>query len=394
VLSNLRKLVFGNGLAQGLQLLSLLVLSRIYQPSDFGLLAQVQSIATLACIVATLQLHLTIPLASTPQKATDTALAVQALCVAVFVLSLPAALYFGKVFVFSAVLTLFLSLSNTYTSYLVFKGSFGAMSRFYVARAVLIVGLQMGFSVLPVPDGLLWGFVLAEGCAALYLRCTHLDSRGGFQWRMGQVLELARRYKSFSVYGTAQELMSVCAFYAPLLLFTRQFGEAVGGQYAMASRLVWAPVVLVSSGMAQVLYHGFCKQPPTSVWVVGAPVLNIRVVVGLLLVGALAFSLQDVVLWGLGPQWVLASQWLPLQLLWGAAFLMSTPFRVMFRVLHLQKVQLAVDAATLGAMGLLFALAEWAPLPMMWALAAITVTEHALLAACVVLAMRHRVERP
>lgn len=52
MIGNIQKLVLGNGLGQGLQLLALLVFSRIYLPGDFGLLAQVQSIATLACIVA------------------------------------------------------------------------------------------------------------------------------------------------------------------------------------------------------------------------------------------------------------------------------------------------------------------------------------------------------
>ncbi|MFP5467295.1 MAG: translocase, partial [Gammaproteobacteria bacterium] len=66
---HIKKLLLGNGLAQAIQLLSLLVLSRLYTPSDFGLLAQVQAIATFSTIVATLQVHLAIPLSKSDTEA-------------------------------------------------------------------------------------------------------------------------------------------------------------------------------------------------------------------------------------------------------------------------------------------------------------------------------------
>ncbi len=383
MLSNIRKLILGNGMAQGLQLLSLLVLSRIYRPSDFGLLAQVQSIATLACIVATLQLHLTIPLASTTEKARAAAETVQSICLAMFMLSLPVALYLGKVVTFSVVLALFLGLANTYTSYLVANGSFGRMSKFYITRAVLIIGLQIGFAALSVPDGLLWAVVLAEGLAALYLRLAHLGPLHTIRLEIGKALQMVAGLKSFSLYGTAQELMSVCAFYAPLLLFTSKFGESTGGHYAMASRLVWAPVVLLSSSMAQVLYHRFGKLPPTSLGSMYQPVFGPGVAVGILAACALAFGLQDMFLLALGAQWDLASRMLPLHLLWGAAFLLSTPARVACRVLHLQRYQLTIDAGMLTAIWLLFALSTMTPVLTMWALVALSALQHALLTAVV-----------
>lgn len=383
MLSNVRKLILGNGTAQGLQLLSLLVLSRIYRPSDFGLLAQVQSIATLACIVATLQLHLTIPLAGTADKARAAAEIVQSICLTVFLMSLPVALYLGKVVTFSVVLALFLGLANTYTSYLVANGSFGRMSKFYITRAVLIIGLQIGFAALSVPDGLLWAVVMAEGLAALYLRLAHLGPLDTIRLEIGKALEMAARLKSFSLYGTTQELMSVCAFYAPLLLFTSKFGESTGGHYAMASRLVWAPVILLSGSMAQVLYHQFGKQPPTSLGSMYQPVFGLRVAVGILATCAAAFGLQNVTLLALGAQWDLASHMLPLHLLWGAAFLLSTPFRVACRVLHLQKYQLTIDAGMLAAIWLLFALSAMTPLLTMRALVAIAAVQNALLAVAV-----------
>jgi len=389
VLSNVKKLVLGNGTAQALQLISLLILSRLYRPDDFGLLAAVQSIATLACVVGTLQLHLTIPLAATSEIARSTAESVQTLCAAFFLVSLPFALFLGNVAASSLVLALCLGLSNTYTSYLVYQGSFSQLSRFYIARAAAIVALQLVFAMLDVDSGLLWGFVLAEAIAAFSLRMAYLgpllrkpDLRKAFA--------LAASFRSFSVYGTMQELVSVSAFYAPLLLFTSTFGESTGGQFSMASRLVWAPVVLLSGSLAQVLYHRWGQLLPTTPGSIYRPLFSPMVVIGAFVVCALAFACQDMFLLALGEQWGLASRLMPLQVLWGMVFLLSTPFRVVVRVMHLQKHLLAIDLAMLASIMLLFALTDVAPLTAMWFLVMLAVCQSGLIAASVSFALRRR----
>lgn len=376
---HIKKLILGNGIAQALQFLSILILSRIYLPSDFGLLAQVQSIAMMASIVGTLQLHLTIPLCKSDDEARVNAQSVQTISLALFALLFFPALYFGEVFAFSLVLALFLGLANTYNSYLVFNGKFGRLSGFYIARAVVVIGLQIGFAMLSIDDGLLWGTVIAEGLTALYLRLTQLGSLRSIRFTPRAAVELATRLKSFSVYGTLQELISVSAFYAPLILFTLKFDEATGGQYAMANRLVWAPVVLLSSSVAQVLYHRFGKASPTSVTELLEILPPKSVFVMILTACALSFYLQGMFLYLLGPQWELASQLLPLQLLWGCFFLVSTPFRVVCRAIHMQKYQLTIDAGILALIGLLFTLSSMTPLHTMWGLVMIAFCQHALM---------------
>ena len=82
-LTHVRRLMAGNGLAQALQFLSILLLSRLYAPDDFGLLAQVQSIATFAAIVATLQMHLVVPLSGDGEQARRAAATAQTVCLRV-----------------------------------------------------------------------------------------------------------------------------------------------------------------------------------------------------------------------------------------------------------------------------------------------------------------------
>lgn len=378
--SDMRVLMLGNGAAQALQFFAIFLLSRIYQPEDFGLLVLVQSVATLSVVVATLQLHLTIPLAKSATDAQFTASVVESICIGICVIMAPFAFLLGGPISFAVVVTLAVGLTNTYCSYLVFQGRFRGLAGFYIIRSILIISLQFGLAVLEIDGGLLWGAMIAEILAAVYLRFAILG-RLPISRSIRAAFALAIRNRPFSVFGTLQELISVSAFYAPLILFTHYFGENVGGHYAMANRLVWAPVILVSSSVAQVLYHRFGKNTPRSLkdlWDFGQEKLLVAIVV----IGCLAsFKLESVYLWALGAEWVLASHLLPLQLTWGGIFLLSTPFRVACRVLRLQKYQLMIDLVMVAAICVTFRLVEIDPVSLTWCLVGLALLQHCAVAA-------------
>lgn len=379
IIGHVKKLILGNGVAQSFQFLSVLVLSRIYLPSDFGLLAQVQSIATVMAIISTLQLHLTIPLSKSAEEAQGITERVQTISFALFAICFFPTIFLGKVTAISMVLALFLGLTNTYSCYLVYQGSFGRISGFYIIRALLIISLQFGFALLPVKDGLLWSTVIAEGLAAIYLRLTQLGSLLTIKIDLHEVLTMVTQQKSFSLYGTLQELVSVFAFYAPLFLFIRKFDTMIGGQYAMTSRLVWAPVVLLSGSVAQVLYYrlGQIRLIPSEML---REIRPSKLMLALVLaIGILSFHFQGLFLLVLGDRWGLASELLPLQVIWGGAFILATSYRVMYRVLHIQRYQLLIDAGMLGSIGLVFLLTSMTPINTMWCIVLIALCQNALL---------------
>lgn len=399
VFSHVRKVLLGNATAQGLQFLATMVLSRIYAPADFAFVAEVQSIATAVAVVVTLQLHLVIPLARTDEEARTTTELVQTLCVALGVLCLVPALFLGPLATFAVVLAPLLGLANTYNSFLVFKGSFGRLGGFYIVRAALIVGVQIALAQLPagaLPQGagLLWGVVAGECLSALYLRLSQVGSWRTVRFPLRQALALARARPAFSFYGTLQELVAVAAFYAPLLLFTGKFGDDIGGQYAMANRLAWAPVGLLAGSLAQVLYHRFGQSLPPKAGeplprIGPGPLIAIAVVVG----SALTFLLPDLFLLVLGPQWPLASELLPLQLVWGGFFLLATSYRVASRALQLQKFQLAIDLGMLAAFGLVFSATNLSALHTMAVLVAVALVQNLAQAATAHFGLRRAARR-
>lgn len=381
MLNNIKKLLLGNGLAQAIQFGSILILSRIYYPADFAILTQAQSIATLLAVVATLQMHLSIPISQNRVEVLRVVRVIESLAIVLFVLSMPIAAMLGKVYVYALILTLAIAISNTCNSYLVFSGDFSRLSGFYVKRALLIVGVQFGCALLSIKDGLLWGGILGEVVTAVYLRYKSFGMVG-ICLRFSSIFETIVRLKSFSLYGTLQELTSVAAFYAPLILFSSIYGADIGGQYAMVNRLVWAPTILLTSSVAQVLYHQFGKRPPNSddSGSIKYLFLDKRLLVAGILACAISFQLKDVYLYVLGSQWGLASEMLPWGVVWGLLFLMSIPFRVAGRVLHLQRYQLLVDGITFTLICLIFYFSGLESIAIMRALVAVALLQNSLLA--------------
>lgn len=379
----IKKLMFGNCVAQLLQFGSILILSRIYLPSDFGLLAQVQSIAMIASIVITLQMHLTIPLSKNEGNAQETTQMIQMLSVSIFLLALVPVAWYGESALYALLLSFFLGLSNTYTSYLVYSGSFGRMSLFYVARALLIIAMQIGMASAGLKNGLVIATLAGEALSALYLGLLTTRGANKIKGSFSRLKSLVLSNKPFSLYGTIQEMVSVSAFYAPLLFFTTKYGESIGGQYAMANRLVWAPVVLISSSFAQVLYHKLGKEKPTTTSEIRSLIPSKNITALAVITVLTTFAMTDIFRSILGQEWGLASELLPLQLLWGLFFLASTPFRVAARVLLLQRHQLIIDFLMIALTCLLFNIFSFEPKGMMLSLLAIVFLQHSSIVALV-----------
>lgn len=344
--SQVKVLLLGNGIAQLIQLSSLFLISRLYKPDEFGELAKLQSISTVLVVLVTLQLHVSVPLLKDIKNVKLRIREIEIISLVLTLISLPLCFYFGYLSLGASFLALILGLSNTYNSYFVFLGGFGKLAYYYILRSVGIVFLQILLSLLNIPHGLIIACLLGEFIAFVYLR-VYLSKESQFSslFVTVKIKAIARSIKenqSFTLFGTIQEFISVSTFYVPIFILSHKFGESIAGQYSMANRLVWAPVVLLSSSIAQVIYHHLGKQERiTRYWEGGSS----RKIIALIVLGVfLSFHLESVYVFFLGEQWDLASRIIPLQVLWGGAFLIVTPNRLGFRVFKKQHIQVILES--------------------------------------------------
>ena len=377
---NIGRLLLGNGLGQVIQFSAILIFSRIYTPIDFGILGQVQSYATIMAIVCTLQMHLSIPLSKTDHDARAVVSIIVAIALLAVICSLPLALYFGSIYAFAVGMAALVGLSNTYNSYLVYSGRFAKISKFYIFRSIAIVSMQITLGYAQVNNGLIWGAVAGEAITAFYLART--AGAGIVQmkfWRIGDIVHQVLDKRDFAVFGTLQEIISVSAFYAPLFLFAHYFGNDVAGQYAMASRLIWAPVILFTGSFAQVLYHDFGKKANSLLSFDMLIFPHPAYYCCLLLIPLMFFLLNDVAVILLGSQWTLAADLLPLVVLWGCIFIVSTPWRVLCRMTRKQRVHLIIDAGMLLGIAAVFYIRPDSPLHTMLLIVGIVAVQNILM---------------
>lgn len=350
------QLIGGNGVAQGLQLCALILLSRLYAPSSFGLAGEIQSWASIFAVLITLQLHLALVLSEDELQLSLARKKTLAISLLIFFVLLPFLCFLELNYFFAVALALFVGVNNTNAAVLVYRGDFFRLSIFYIVRAVFVVAAQLVFAFLDGEFGLIYGMVMGEVMASAYLffLSTSFKSLKTIFKGLGALnlwLYIVER-RSFSLYGTLQELVSVLAFFAPLLLFVRYYGADVGGQYAMSNRLVWAPVVLVSSSLANVFYHQFSKEQNFKI-VRSVIWFNFKyAVLSILLVFLIAQV--PIVTFVLGDQWLLAQELMPYMLVAGAIFIYSIPYRVAYRALEKQKYLLGIECVTLSIVFYIF----------------------------------------
>lgn len=366
----------GNGVGQLLQFASIIFLSRLYNPADFGRAGEMQSYASIFAVIVGLQLYPTITLGKGEPDAKAKLLKVQAISIFIFFASLPLFIGIGGNFVFSILLALFVTLNNAYSAFLLFKGDFKNLSIFYVVRSIGIISIQFLLVPFNIQDGLIYGMIAGEAFACSYLiyLCRECLSEHGalVKQNITVLFNYIKEKKAFSLYGTLQELNSVLSFYAPLLLFIKFYGDDIGGQFSMGNRLVWAPTILVSSSVASVFLHQFSQKNNLSItkkimWI------NWKYVAAAILV-IIPFFYFDIVTFFIGKEWGLAQQLIPYMLLCGAIFIYSIPYRVAYRVLEKQKQLLLIELVILALTGLIF-MFDLTPITTMKLLVAITLTQ-------------------
>ena len=267
-------LVSGTAVAHGITALTLVALTRLYSPDDFGILGLFSGIFYILAAVACLRFDVAIPLPKEESDARD-----------IFWLAL------GGTFFLAALLAILLALIPAefwvrvnlvaVTPYLwllpisiIAVGIFTALQswhvrqRSYVLIAQARVAQSAGASTIqiasgiaaPSPAGLITGFIVNGGAAALLVL--------GRMWRQGTLKRLYpdlsrlprafRRYSYYPRYSVWEGVANSAAVQLPILLIGAYSPKAEVGFLLLALNVVQAPMALFGTATAQV----FISQAP------------------------------------------------------------------------------------------------------------------------------------
>lgn len=317
-------IVVGSAAGQGLVVLTYPLLTRLYDPSEFGLLTVFTAVVGLIAVAATGALESAIQIPGEDDDAAAVAWAALAFLGLTSLLTAGVGLVAGSWLArmlgvpalthYWWLLVLTLVTFGTYqilSDWMVRDRSYGALGRRNLLQGVGQVATQAGLGAAGVrPLGLLLGLGVGRLCAL-----------GGLVSRRG-LLRRARpgpraiwgalaRFRRFPLIAMPSNLLNAAGINMPLLLVSALYGDARAGLLGLTVRVIASPAAVIGQAVNQVFTGESSAALRDGQGTLGATVRGS--VARLLLLGAVpatALLLAGPALFGFvfGPEWVEAGQ--------------------------------------------------------------------------------------
>lgn len=363
-LRNVTILTGGTFFAQVLMVAALPVLTRLYSPEDFSLLAVYVAIISIVTVVSCLRYNIAIPL---PEHDADgmallavallAACGISLLCALAVILApvttarmigqpgLHPHLWMVPVGVFIA------SAYNALQYWASRKKRFALVTQTRMTRAVGGVGTQLGLgAVNPTPFGLIFGHMIygGLGIAGLLRNLVRDDRILVGELERSNVLKQARIYRRFPLYSVPEALFNTAGAQLPLIIIAAMVAGPEAGFLFLAMRVMGLPMGLVGSSIAQVflaeapakLRDGtladFTRRTMWLLFKTGAPVI--------MAVGVICPLIFPLVF---GPEWARAGWLVAWMTPWFVLQFVASPVSMAIHVLGHQRMALALQVVGL-----------------------------------------------
>lgn len=265
LLKSIGLLVGGTAGAQLILIAATPVLTRLYSPSEFGLLAAFVSLLAFLTVVASARYELAIHL---PEKIEET-VAVTVLSFICLIFTTLISIIFTFLFAepLSALLkapelasylwllplaVFFVGLYQICNAWCVRHKQYKAIASTRIIQSIVTLLIQ--FSTFKLAAlGLLLGQAFGQGAGSVKLSLQSIKDTNEFRSvQFHQIKTVAKRYKSFPIYSTWTGLFNTASLQLAPLVFLSLFGATVAGLYALTLKLVSLPISLIGQAIGSV----------------------------------------------------------------------------------------------------------------------------------------------
>lgn len=262
---NVLKLAGGTAGSQLITAVAAPILTRLYGPDSFGVLASFIALLALLNVLSSLRYELAIAVPNDD----DDALALVVLCFVLVAISTAATalgvLLLGDQLVAWVnepalkpllwLLPVGVALCGVYqplSYWAIRRRQFGLLATIRVRQSVL--GVAINLLAFPLgASGLLLGQIVSQSGGSLAILRPLLDRlRQGPLLTPAALLQTMKRYSHFGLYSSPAGVLNIIGNQAPILLFASVFGASQLGQLALTQRLLLLPAALISNSVGQV----------------------------------------------------------------------------------------------------------------------------------------------
>ena len=267
---NVSLLMTGTAISQIVSVIAYPIITRFFNPEDFGLYVLFNSILGMLTVVGALRYEFSIPIAVNKFKAIN-ALFMSFFVLLIFCLVLTACIYFfgdkllyildaEKLVPFKYFLILGVLFAGLYTvlNQWAFRvKAFKKLSITRVSRGLALNISQIVFGILKFSGvGLIIGKIIGEFSGNLVLlRQVFKSEKNVFsQFNFKEIRGLLIRYKKFPLFTAPSHLFNKSGLELPVFFITSIFGSSVVGLYGLAHLIVSLPMMLIGSAVGDVFY--------------------------------------------------------------------------------------------------------------------------------------------
>jgi O-antigen/teichoic acid export membrane protein len=260
-------IVAGTGVAQLLVVLSSPVLTHLYSPSDYGVYSIATSVLILASITC-LQYEFAIPLPKDDVTAANLlglslvvnvgmslATAIGLILLGPWLFGLFGAAALGPYVLLLALIQFGSGIVSALLKWAIRTKNFSEIALNRIVGSVSLVGLQVGLGALGVGVlGLMIGVAAGSvaGAGRLARAAWRSDAAAFRRISWKGMAAVAKRYRRFPIFSSGSTLLAYLGVRAPLLALIAAFGTEVGGEYALAERVLYLPLTLIAGSVGQV----------------------------------------------------------------------------------------------------------------------------------------------
>ena len=267
--SSVFTLTSGTAAAQLIIILSSPVITRLYSPSDMGILASFMAIAYMLGDIVTGTYNQAVIL---PENEADTK-ALVFLCIIVtitigFLVSAVSFLFYSplihilnlqnlpRFWVYSLGFTvIMIGFDNTLNRLSVRRKNFKALSKTAISQQIGVNGVKIGSAFINAgTNGLLFGTI-----AGYLIRVSHLlfmERNFFFNKKdipgINQIKAIAVRYKNFPLVMSWSALLNGASVQLPIVLFAGLFSSDLAGYYSLTARILNLPVLIIGQSVSNV----------------------------------------------------------------------------------------------------------------------------------------------
>lgn len=366
-LKNVGLLAAGTAVAQLISFGVSPILSRIYQPAEFGLLGVFVGIAAIAAVVVSLRLDLAVVVPESDDEAEDVVVvgilavtvmtALAAVLVVLFGSSLAEALGEPGLTPLLSYLPLYLGATGTYQMFNFWStrnSRFAPLAVIEAIRASFVAGLQLGLGVLRWGvRGLVLGQVLGPVVLALGLGgVTVRNDPALFRRRVSfaRAREVLGRFSNFILYGTPQALVNSINSSLPALVLTVTFNAGIAGFYLMAHRMIAAPISLLGRSTRQVIYPQLSRaMAEGTAFVSAVRTTSTLAAIAVVPVAIVVLAGPSLFAWLLGSEWRTAGEFARYLVVWLAVAFVNIPSVSLIPLLEMQRWHAIYEVIYLAA---------------------------------------------